>query len=414
MEANSVPVVFAYIDPGTGSMLLAILIGLVSVISYSFRSFINKIRFLRKVDVDQERYPFVIYTDSKRYWNVFEPICEEFEKNKTEIKYLTQSEDDPVFDHDFKYVLPEYIGNDNRSFSKLNYLKADILLSTTPSLDVYQWKRSKDVKWYVHVPHAIDGVTMYRLYGIDYYDSLLLNSDCFIDETRELEHARNLPEKEIRIVGLTYMDSMKNRYEKSKKVVNERPVVLLAPSWGPSSLLNLNGKELIDSLISTGYKIIIRPHPQSFVSETEMINELRKTYHEIEWNTDVDNFDVMNRADILISDFSGIVFDYSIIFNKPVICSNAEFDDSVYDCHWLKEDPWRIAVFSKITRELKKEDFANIKQVIDECLKDEDFAQKRNEVIEESWKCQGEAAKNIYAYMSTKLKELQAVSDESI
>lgn len=414
METNSVPVVLAYIDPGTGSMLLAILIGLVSVISYSFRSFINKIRFLRKGDIDQERYPFVIYTDSKRYWNVFKPICEEFEKNKTAIKYLTQSEDDPVFDHGFKYVMPEYIGNDNRSFSKLNYLKADILLSTTPSLDVYQWKRSRDVKWYVHVPHAISGVTMYRLYGIDYYDSVLLNSDCFIDETRELEQARNIPEKEIEIVGLTYMDSMKSRYEKSKKVFNERPAVLLAPSWGPSSLLNLYGKELIDSLISTGYKIIIRPHPQSFVSETEMINELRKTYHDIEWNIDVDNFDVMNRADILISDFSGIIFDYSIIFNKPVICTNAEFDDSVYDCHWLKEDPWGIAVLPKITRELKKEEFTNIKQVIDECLKDEDFAQKRNEVIEESWKCQGEAAKNIFAYMSTKLKELQTVSDESI
>jgi hypothetical protein len=47
-----------------------------------------------------------------------------------------------------------------------------------------------------------------------------------------------------------------------------------------------------------------------------------------------------------------------------------------------------LLLFQKFPRN-KKEEFINIKQVIDECLKDEDFAQK-NEVIEESWKCQGE------------------------
>ena len=36
----------------------------------------------------------------------------------------------------------------------------------------------------------------------------------------------------------------------------------------------------IDELIATGYNIIIRPHPQTFVSEKEMIENLMKDYPE--------------------------------------------------------------------------------------------------------------------------------------
>jgi hypothetical protein len=66
----------------------------------------------------------------------------------------------------------------------------------------------------------------------------------------------------------------------------------------------------------------------------------------------IDYFDsVMSyRAEMLILGFCAIIYDCSIIFNKLVIFSNADFDDFVYNCHWLKEDPCGIATFPKISK----------------------------------------------------------------
>ena len=32
------------------------------------------------------------------------------------------------------------------------------------------------------------------------------------------------------------------------------------------------------------------------------------------WNRDTDNFEVLRQSDILISDFSGVIFDYALVF----------------------------------------------------------------------------------------------------
>ena len=139
-----------YIDPGTGSMLFTILIGVLGTGVYLLRNAFVKLKFLfsggaKAKQAAEQRIPFAIFSDSKRYWNNFEPICDEFEKRKLPIVYYTASPDDPALKKESEYVKAEFIGEGNKAFSKLNYLKADILLSTTPGLDVYQWKRSKDV-----------------------------------------------------------------------------------------------------------------------------------------------------------------------------------------------------------------------------------------------------------------------------
>ena len=404
---NEAPITLAYIDPGTGSMLFTILLGLLSVAVYSFKSILSRIStFSFNENRKSDHYPFVIYTDSKRYWNVFKPICDRFEKNGLSLKYLTQSEDDPVFKEEYRFIEPEYIGNENKAFSKLNLLSADVFLSTTPSLDVYQWKRSKNVKYYIHIPHACSDITQYRIFGIDYYDAILLSGQFQIDEVRELERKRKLPAKDLKIVGLTYFDEMKERLDETKKKKNEIPVVLLAPSWGPNSVFRVFGTELIDRLIDTGYKIIIRPHPQSFISEKKMMDDLMNKYPDIEWNTDNDNFEVLNRSDIMISDFSGVIFDFALVFNKPIIYTANDFDDSVYDCHWIDEKMWTLNTLPKIGEELTKENYTDIKAIIDRCLKSRKYKEGRKKAVEESWNEIGNAADNIFSYMVEKQKEL--------
>ena len=136
------------------------------------------------------------FTDSKRYWNVFGPICEEMEKRGQRVLYLTASEDDPALEQPYQHVKAEFAGKGNRAYARMNMIRADVVLSSTPGLDVYQWKRSRDVKWYVHIPHQISDLTSYRMFEIDYYDAILLTGAFQRRRIRMLEKLRNLPEKE--------------------------------------------------------------------------------------------------------------------------------------------------------------------------------------------------------------------------
>ena len=402
------PVVYAYIDPGTGSMLFTILIGLVSVLFYGVKSFFVKIKYSFGVkEKSNNKLPFVVYSDSDRYWSVFKPILEEFEKRNTEINYFTQSKNDPIFNCRFKYVKPEFIGEGNKAFRKLNFLNADILLSTTPSLDVYQWKKSKDTKLYVHIPHACSDITLYRLFGVDYYDAFLLSGQFQVNQIRELEKIRNLPKRECKIVGLTYFDEIKNRLDKLEKTNNDIPVILLAPTWGANSILNIFGEKIVDALMSTGYKIVVRPHPQSWTSEKEMLESLIKKYPELEFNKDPDNFDILNRADLLISEYSGVIFDFALVFDKPIIYTEISFDDSPYDAHWLEEKPWTFKILPKIGAKISNADIDNIKDLIDDCLNDPKYKKGRQEAINEAWENIGGSASAICSYMIDKQKEIQ-------
>lgn len=402
-----------YIDPGTGSMLFTVLIGVLGAGAYALRDSIVKAKFLlsggRTVTMDDEVPDFVIFSDDKRYWNVFKPICDEFEKREVPITYMTASENDPALNEKYNFVSCEFIGEGNKAFVRLNNLKADILLSTTPSLDVFYWKRSKNVKWYVHIPHAISDITLYRVFGIDYYDAILTPGEYHEGQIRELENIRNLPKKEVVKVGMTYMDVLKKRLETVGPIHDDITTVLLAPSWGPSAILSKFGKDIIKTLLDTGYHIIVRPHPQSFTSEKDLIEGIMSAYpdsEQLEWNTDNDNFDVLNRADIMISDFSGVVFDYSLVFDKPIIYMETDFDKSIYDADWIDEELWTFRTLPKIGREINTESLPQLKEIIDDCLTNPKYQRARDEARAETWVFEGESAVRTVDYLLEKHKLL--------
>ena len=407
-----------YIDPGTGSMLFAILIGIIGALGYIFKSLIVKIKFVftggKKVDSNKEKIPLVIFSDDKRYWSVFKPVCEELEKRGFDTVYMTSSPDDPVFETNYEHIKPEFIGEGNKAFSKLNFLNATTLLSTTPGLDVYQWKRSKNIDYYVHMLHAAGDVTGYKMFGIDYYDAILLSGDYQVNDIRKLETMRNLPKKELTIVGIPYMDDMKKRLEENPDVPDHERTVLLAPSWGKSAILSRFGDDIINKLIATEYHIIIRPHPQSFTSEKETIDQLMKKYpdsNQIEWNRDNDNFEVLKRSDILISDFSGVVYDFSLVYDKPIIYADTEFDNSPYDAWWINEPFWSFTALPRIGEKLTENNISNIKQMIDECIESEKFSNGRDIIRKETWKHFGNGAANIANYLISTIDKLQTVKE---
>ena len=377
-----------------------------------------KIRFKLsggKVEVSQEKIPFVIFSDDKRYWNIFEPICREMDRRGQNVVYYTASEDDPALNNTLSHVKAEFIGSDNKAFAKLNFLNATIVLSTTPGLDVYQWKRSKGVDYYVHIPHASNDITLYRMFGIDYYDAILLSGDYQIEDIRSLEKLRGLPQKELVKVGIPYMDNMAARMRTVGKVEEHPRTVLLAPSWGSSSIFSVYGGKIIDVLLKTGYHVIVRPHPQSFKSETELMDKLMRDYpasEQLEWNRDTDNFEVLRRSDILISDFSGVTFEFALIYYKPVIYTNPNFDLGPYDAWWLNDPLWTVGALPRIGRELTDESMEHLKELIDACLTDPGYAEGRRAVKQETWAYPDEGAQRVADYLIEKYNSLTKIEDK--
>lgn len=403
-----------YIDPGTGSMIFTVLLGLITTAYFFVQKLFVKIKFRlsagKVLDEAKDNRPYMIFSDNKNYWNVFKPICDEFEKRKIPLVYWTASEQDQGLKEDYKYVKTEFIGEGNKAFAKLNMMSADIVLATTPGLDVLQWKRSKNVKYYVHILHAAGtSAGGYRMFSLDFYDAVLLTGNFQIREIRELEEKRNLPQKDIEVVGCTYMDRLKEKLENIQGERHNGITVLLAPSWGVGSLLVKYGERIIDSLVETGYKLIIRPHPQSFKSDKEVMDRLRNKYKNNEylvWDEDSDNFKSLNDSDIMISDFSSVMFDYALVFNKTFIYAESSFDKAPYEAAWLDEELWKFRVLPSIGVPLKEEQFDNMKEVINNALANEKIIKGRDNARSEAWENIGKSAELTVDYLLKKHREL--------
>ena len=400
-----------YIDPGTGFMLFTVITSVISAAVYSIRIFVIKMRSKigGKGSSDNEKHPIVIFSDSKRYWNVFDPVCRELKSRGIKVLYLTASEDDPVFSCGLDNLTAEYIGTGNAMFNRLNDLNAYIVLSTTPGLEVYQWKRSSKASYYVHIPHAASEVILYRMFGLDYYDAVLLSGQYQADDIRALEKLRSLPQKELYMIGIPYMDVMAERLKTEGPAAEHPRTVLLAPSWGPSAIFSVYGGRIIDVLLKTGYHVIVRPHPQSFTAEKEMMDRLMKEYpdsDQLEWNRDTDNFEVLRRSDILISDFSGVVFDFALIYDKPVIYTDPDIDLAPYDAWWLDKQMWTVSALPRLGRRLTEENMQDIKTLIDECIEDPRFKEGRKEVKSETWQHPGDGAVRAADWLVSKYEEL--------
>lgn len=396
-----------YIDPGTGSMLFSILVGVAATLFFLVKAAWLKLKVIfsgkkNGVVQDSSYRPYVIYSEGKQYWNVFKPVCDEAEKRSLPLTFYTSSQDDPAFSQNYKSVKCEYIGEGNSAFARLNMISAGILLATTPGLEVYQWKRSRNVAHYSHVLHMPNDATTYRLFGLDFFDSVLLTGDYQKKDLRFLESQRSIPQKDLVTVGCSYLDVLAEHIKSIPAEENHPFTVLVSPSWGNVGILKKYGEKLLDPLSETGWRIIVRPHPQSKKSEADMLARLEARYKNkanVEWDYSRENIYAMKKADIMISDFSGIIFDYTFLCDKPVMYVNTDMDLRPYDAFDLGHELWQFEILKKMGIKLEERDFSDIKQVIERVSDSEELRQSRKQAKETAWMFQGEAGKRIVDYM---------------
>ncbi len=415
---------FAYLDPGTGSMLFSAFIGIVATLMFVFKSLICKIKHLpsyiigKKIKrTNHECEHIVFYSEGGQYWYVFKPVIEELYNRRICCTYVSSDEKDPGIQCGLDTVRSHFIPEGNKLFFYLNTLEADMVVMTTPQLDVLQIKRSKGVKHYCHITHSAGGCSDYRVYGLDYFDSVLTGGEGDIREIREIESKRPISHKECVPIGCTYLDILRKRMKEDRKAFfgNSNKIILLAPTWGTHGLLSKYGDVLLKALYAnTDYNIIVRPHPQSYKIEGTLINDLKNRYaaSHIIWDSSDDNFDSMMNADIMVSDFSGVIFDFLFLFEKPFLSISAKHDNRARDSMDLEEPCWVIQTLQRMGNILDEKNIPDIISIISDHLKN---PQALKEIIEKARtdmdKYPGESGKRGADFIELKLKLISELEE---
>ncbi|TXJ57650.1 CDP-glycerol--glycerophosphate glycerophosphotransferase [Brachyspira aalborgi] len=402
---------FCYIDPGTGSLLFSALFGIIGTLFFLSKALLIKLKtfsFADKINKKENisKAKIIIYGEDKRYYNVFKPIIEELINLEIPTIYYSSSYDDEIFEIKSDFLKSEFIGTGNKAYAKLNFIEADICLMTTPNLDVFQLKRSKGVKKYVHITHSSAETSTYCLYSLDFFDAVFLNGEHQIRDIRELENKRNTIIKDLYVVGNPYLDELSKMKETITKENNNKKTILIAPSWGMNCLFRRFGEKLLDNIINSDYNIIIRPHPQSLISDKDIIDKFQNRYkykNNVEWDFNRVNIYSLSKADIMISDFSGVIFDYAFLFEKPVIIPSFTFDKRGTDSIEIDEEVWTFETIPKISFKLDENNFSNISQIIEDSINNETLKNNILKAKEEAYMYEGQASKRAAQFLKDML-----------
>ena len=140
----------------------------------------------------------------------------------------------------------------------------------------------------------------------------------------------------------------------------------------------------------------------------EKLTEKYKDNKNLIWDYNSENIYSMKKADIMISDFSGIIYDYTFLCDKPVMYVNSDMDLGSYDAYDVPgKTPWQVNAVHSFGIELKEDQFKNIAQVIQNASDSEELKKLRADAKAKAWEHQGNAGEEVYNFMIKKDKELE-------
>ncbi len=377
-----------YLDPGTGSLLLYALLGIITTLWFAIKNIFFSFRGLfskSKISVDKnESFRIVFHSEGGKYFHVFKPVIDELIKQKEKSIYVTPDANDPALKLQGEYFTVLQPGNELATINFMNHINADIVVSTTPHLDIYMWKRSKHVKKYAHLFHAPTGIDFYEKYALSFYDIILCVGPFTEEAQAELDKKRNLPQKQYIPVGCTYYDYMLSEYSEKEKQADiiqmlknknsKQGTILYAPTWGKlrSSFFS-TGQTIMRKLLEAGYDVIFRPHPQFYVSHKQELESFMKEFSNFT-NLTIDNEKTpvksMILSDLLITDFSGVLFDYAYLSEKPVLLLNVETATAGYEAEDLEplNIGYDINASKTIAQQLTENEINNIESTVENIL----------------------------------------------
>ena len=268
----------------------------------------------------------VFYSESNGFYKYFKGFIEYLlEHTNVIIHYVTSDPEDYIFEKEKqnKQIRAYYIG-ENKLIVLMMRMDADVVVMTMPDLENYHIKRSyyrKDIE-YVFVQHGMGSNNMGMRKGCtDHFDTVFCSGIHQKEEEEQKEAVYNLTHRNLVEVGYPLIDEMRKNYIEK---INNTKKILIAPSWQKDNIIDSCLEKILDELKDKNYEIIVRPHPQEVRLKKEYMKYLKGKYssNNIEIQTDFSSNNPIMEADLLVSDWSGITWEYAFTTKRPILFIN--------------------------------------------------------------------------------------------
>lgn len=322
----------------------------------------------------------VFYSEGSGFYKYFKGAIEWLLANSdAPIHYVTNDPDDQIFELAEREgrIKPYYIGQ-KKSITLMMKMDADVVVSTQEDLDNYYIKRSyirKDVKYVFMFHHMTSTHMVATKRSYDNFDTIMCVGPHQVAEIRRAEELRELPAKELVECGYGLLDEVIAAYEHegATRTPNERPTVLIAPSWQEDCILDSCIDEMLESLLGHGYRIIVRPHPEYTKRYRPRWDALLARYahvgeDELYFEGDFSSNTSVLTSDILITDWSSIPCEFCFATKKPAVFVDTPMKVENPDWEELGIEPTDITLRNRIGRSVAMEEVSSIGGVVEHML----------------------------------------------
>jgi YidC/Oxa1 family membrane protein insertase len=273
----------------------------------------------------------VFHSESSGFYKYYQPLVEWLLNNSNcVIHYVTNDPGDQVFKLAEKYprLKPYYIGP-RMIIPLMMKMDADIVVMTTPDLDRFHIKRSyvrKDIE-YIYHHHSLTSLTMCTREGAyDHYDTIFSVGPHQSEEIRAMEKEYRTPEKKLVPFGYALLDKLIEQFNALEKETDKKQI-LIAPSYQDGNILDSILDTLLTKLKRPDWRIIVRPHPQYVRRFPASWNGILARYEagkdpDLIFETDFSSNKTIYASDLLITDWSGIAYEFSFTTGRPSLFFN--------------------------------------------------------------------------------------------
>ena len=320
----------------------------------------------------------VIYSEKSGFYKYFKDVMDFMLRySNVIIHYVTNDPKDQIFTlaQQQPRIKPYYI-SEKKLITLLMKMDADIVVMTCPDLDRFHLKRSyvrKDIE-YVYMFHYPLSTHMVLNNGaLDHYDTILCVGDFQFEEIRAAERLYGLPEKKLISAGYGQLEQLHSSYQKMEKIKRSMPKILIAPSWQQDNILDYCIDPLLEQLLDKGYEVVIRPHPEYVKRYKPRMDAIVQRYAGREdsglvFELDFTSNDSLFNSDIIISDWSGSAYEFSLVTLKPAVFINTPPKINNPEYGKLNVEPLEFKLRGEVGIQIDPENMEGLAHKIDQLL----------------------------------------------
>ena len=330
----------------------------------SSNGFTHKMNQLKKIPPNEKQ--IIFYAENKASVNHLGPLIEEIVSKGIPIIFATSVKNTPIIFKENPLIKTIFVG---KGISRINFfltLETKILITDMPDLEKFHVKRSKkcDVH-YVYVFHSIFSIHSYLRKGaLDNFDTIFCVGLHHIREIHETEKIYNLKPKKLVQYGFPRLFDLKKNVVLVKTPKN---LIIICPSYGINNFLIKYGKDLINLLLLNNYEVILRPHYRIFEDNKKVLDEILTTFSNHK-NFNIErgilSHETLNNSFCMISDWSGISFEYAFAYFKPVIFVDVPMKNMNEEYEKISTPPIEIEMRKKIGYVLEPNNLENITKLL--------------------------------------------------